>query len=216
MNELVKIMNNEVVVSSRDVAKNFGKYHKDVLEGIVRISSAENSAQSFFTETTYKDRSGKSNKEYLMNRDGFSLLVMGFTGQKALEWKIKYIEAFNKMEAQLKSKPATIAQQILAQAQMLVDMEKKVAEHEEAITDTKRDVKRLENNIRRTVTSTQLTVIAYANIKGIKPRSYNSAVIGRRATKICKQEGLPIGSVVDSKYGYINTYPQDVLDRVFF
>lgn len=38
-----------------------------------------------------------------MNRDGFSLLCMGFTGKEALEWKLKYIEAFNKMEEKLKS-----------------------------------------------------------------------------------------------------------------
>lgn len=41
------------------------------------------------------------NKCYLMTRDGFSLLVMGFTGQKALEWKLRYIEAFNEMENSL-------------------------------------------------------------------------------------------------------------------
>jgi phage regulator Rha-like protein len=44
----------------------------------------------------------RTQKEYLLTRDGFSLVVMGFTGQKALQWKLKYIEAFNKMEAQLK------------------------------------------------------------------------------------------------------------------
>ena len=54
-----------------------------------------------FIESKYKDASGKQNKCYLMTRDGFSLLVMGFTGQKALEWKLKYIEAFNYMEESL-------------------------------------------------------------------------------------------------------------------
>ena len=56
-----------------------------VLDSIKEICSAENSAQSFFYEKTYKDTSGKSNKEYLMNRDGFSLLVMGFTGEISVE-----------------------------------------------------------------------------------------------------------------------------------
>ena len=71
-------------------------------EAIEKLHSAEKSVQLFFFKTFYKDASGKSNKEYLMNRDGFSLLVMGFTGTKALEWKLKYINAFNEMEATLK------------------------------------------------------------------------------------------------------------------
>ena len=91
-----------LVVSSRRVAEDFEKRHSDVLEAIEKLHSAEKSVQLFFFKTFYKDASGKSNKEYFMNRDGFSLLVMGFTGTKALEWKLKYINAFNEMEATLK------------------------------------------------------------------------------------------------------------------
>lgn len=100
---LVSINNNQVVVSSRQVADNFGKQHKDVLESIRGILAAENSATKFFYESTFTNR-GKQYPEYLMNRDGFSLLVMGFTGEKALEWKVKYINAFNAMEQELRNK----------------------------------------------------------------------------------------------------------------
>lgn len=100
---LVSINNNQVVVSSRQVADDFGKQHKDVLESIRGILAAENSATKFFYESTFTNR-GKQYPEYLMNRDGFSLLVMGFTGEKALEWKVKYINAFNAMEQELRDK----------------------------------------------------------------------------------------------------------------
>ena len=100
---LVSINNNQVVVSSRQVADNFGKQHKDVLESIRGILAAENSATKFFYESAFENR-GKQYPEYLMNRDGFSLLVMGFTGEKALEWKVKYINAFNAMEQKLRNK----------------------------------------------------------------------------------------------------------------
>lgn len=94
-----------LTVSSRDVAQDFEKRHSDVLESIERLQtqldSTENSAEYFMPET-YKDASGKQNKEYLLTRDGFSLLVMGFTGEKALAWKLKYIRAFNAMEMMLK------------------------------------------------------------------------------------------------------------------
>lgn len=101
MKQLVEIRNNQIVVSSRDVAVNFGKEHKHVLDNIRQILVAENSATKFFEESSHKYR-GREFPEYLMNRDGFSLLVMGFTGAKALQWKIKYINAFNEMEAKLK------------------------------------------------------------------------------------------------------------------
>ena len=100
---LVSINNNQVVVSSRQVADDFGKQHKDVLESIRGILAAENSATKFFYESTFTNR-GKQYPEYLLNRDGFSLLVMGFTGEKALEWKVKYINAFNAMEQKLRNK----------------------------------------------------------------------------------------------------------------
>lgn len=100
---LVSIDNNQVVVSSRQVADNFGKDHKHVLEGVRTILAAENSATKFFRQSTFENR-GKQYPEYLMNRDGFSLLVMGFTGEKALEWKVKYINAFNAMEQKLRNK----------------------------------------------------------------------------------------------------------------
>ena len=98
--QLVQIENNQVVVSSRQIAKDFEKQHKHVLDSIRDILAAENSAAKFFYESTYDNR-GKEYPEYLMNRDGFSLLVMGFTGSKALEWKVRYIQAFNAMEAKL-------------------------------------------------------------------------------------------------------------------
>lgn len=102
MENLVQVTDGQVVVSSRQVAAHFEKRHTHVLTVIKEIlNSAENSAQWFF-KAEYKDASGKSNPEYLMNRDGFSLLVMGFTGKKALEWKIKYIQAFNAMEEELR------------------------------------------------------------------------------------------------------------------
>lgn len=94
---LVEIRNNQVVVSSRQVAEKFEKEHKIVLRDIREILAVQNCATKFFHESTFENR-GKQYPEFLMNRDGFTLLAMGFTGAKALEWKVKYISAFNEME----------------------------------------------------------------------------------------------------------------------
>ncbi|QLQ50936.1 Rha family transcriptional regulator [Lactiplantibacillus plantarum] len=105
MNELVVMKDRQAVTSSLQVAEVFEKQHKHVMEAIQnKIDSAENSAQydSMFFKGSYKDRSGKSNPMYYMNRDGFSFIAFGFTGREADVFKLKYIEAFNAMEERLK------------------------------------------------------------------------------------------------------------------
>ena len=103
METLVKIENNQIVTDSRSVAEHFGKRHNDVTEVIRKLLATEKSVTKMFHESKFEYR-GQEFLMYLMNRDGFSLLVMGFTGAKALEWKLKYIEAFNEMEKQLVNK----------------------------------------------------------------------------------------------------------------
>ena len=101
MNEIIlSTQNGEPVVSSREVAKNFGKEHKDVLKAINNLVAQNCAAKSMFHLSDFENR-GKKYPMYLMNRDGFSLLAMGFTGKEALEWKLKYIAAFNEMEKKL-------------------------------------------------------------------------------------------------------------------
>lgn len=106
MNNLVIMKNQQAVTSSLQIAEAFDKQHKHVMDKIKdKIDSAENSAQyqSMFAQGTYRDASGKINKLYYMNRDGFTFIAMGFTGKKADEFKLKYIEAFNQMENSIKA-----------------------------------------------------------------------------------------------------------------
>lgn len=105
--ETKKLDKREVnVVSSLDIAETFDKEHKHVLEDIRRtcesLSTAEISA--LFYESEYTASNGKKNPMYLMNRDGFTLIVMGYTGEKAMKFKLAYINQFNAMEELLKGK----------------------------------------------------------------------------------------------------------------
>ena len=105
METLVKIENSQAVTNSLLVAEKFNKNHRDVIRSIRDLlSSAQNCAvlQMFF-ESSYKASNGKTNPMYMMNRDGFSLLVMGFTGEKALKFKLDFINAFSEMEKTLNS-----------------------------------------------------------------------------------------------------------------
>lgn len=108
MNNLINIENQEgkLIVSSREIAKNFDKRHDQVLRDIDnKIQSLGTSPQKcgdLFIENEYEDNYKRKQREYLLTRDGFSFMVMGFTGAKADQWKLKYIDAFNKMENALK------------------------------------------------------------------------------------------------------------------
>lgn len=108
MNNIINTVqiNNEngvLTVSSLQIAENFEKQHKHVLETIENLKAENSALKNMFIESTYKvEGNNKTYKCYDISRDGFSLLVMGFTGKKALEWKLKYIEAFNLMEKKIK------------------------------------------------------------------------------------------------------------------
>lgn len=112
MNELVYLKNDEAVCDSLQVAEKFHKRHDKLLHEIERMYSdligkgcAQNGGDPLFIKTTYiHPQNGQRYPKYIMNRDGFALLVMGFTGKDALEWKLKYIKAFNQMEAFIKEK----------------------------------------------------------------------------------------------------------------
>lgn len=99
MNELINIKNEEAVTTSLQVAEIFQKRHTHILEKIAQLlNEPKNGLVEMFKKSTYVDAKGELRPMYYINRDGFSLLVMGFTGKKALDWKLKYIEAFNLME----------------------------------------------------------------------------------------------------------------------
>ncbi len=107
MNDIIlSTQNGEPVVSSREVAEYFGKEHKNVMQAITKLVAENSAAKFLFYEASFENR-GKKYPMYLMNRDGFSLLAMGFTGSKAMEWKFKYIAAFNQMEKKLAEQKAT-------------------------------------------------------------------------------------------------------------
>lgn len=101
MNALVTIRDGEVRASSQDVASAFEKAHKNVLQAIDKlIEMVPELSRLNFQPSNFSAR-GKIYRGYSMDRDGFSLLAMGFTGPKALEWKIKFLEAFRRMEEAL-------------------------------------------------------------------------------------------------------------------
>lgn len=176
MNDIIlSTQNGEPVVSSRQIAESFGKNHRDVLRAVDNLKEdVRNFAQMFF-EGTDQDSYGREQRAYLMNRDGFTLLAMGFTGKAALEWKLKYIAAFNEMEKKLTEQPQLTRSQLLATAL--------IAAHEELEEKDKR------------------IKLLTADTERMKPKeifsdavstSQNSILVGELA-KLLKQNGIENG-----------------------
>ena len=96
--ELVQVVNEQLITTSRKVAEVFEKQHKHIVENIKELENRIKSTFSNFQEdqmfikSSYTDKGGRTYTEYLMNRDGFSLLVMGFNNtEKVLKWKMLYL-----------------------------------------------------------------------------------------------------------------------------
>ena len=151
--QLVTVMKNQAITTSRIVAEYFNKQHKHIIRDIDNLIAQMASVQvspnlgrpPMFKKTTYtEEQNGQTYPMYLMNRDGFTLLAMGFTGKKALQFKLAYIDAFNTMEAEIQR----------------INLNKQNAEW----LDTRKDVKFLY----RKMTDSLKVLVDYATAAGSK------------------------------------------------
>ncbi|CAI2677179.1 hypothetical protein AKUH3B102A_PHAGE100080 (plasmid) [Apilactobacillus kunkeei] len=96
--ELVETRNNQPVTTSLQVANTFGKRHDNVTRDITSLKKDVLNFEEMFMEGNIPDSYGRDRRGYYINKDGFTLLAMGFTGKKAMQFKLDYIQAFNQME----------------------------------------------------------------------------------------------------------------------
>ena len=99
--QLVKQSGGQLMTTSKIVSDAFGKVHRDVVRSIKELNCSDEFRVRNFTQSYYVSPQNKKLQCYEMTRDGFAILCMGFTGAKAMEWKEKYITAFNEMESGL-------------------------------------------------------------------------------------------------------------------
>ena len=99
-------MNGVARVDSRKIAEAFGKEHYNVIRDIERLTDPKSGLSEEFTAlnfevSKYTDPTGRKLRCYLLTRDGFTMLAMGYSGKKAMRFKEAYIKRFNEMEAQI-------------------------------------------------------------------------------------------------------------------
>lgn len=211
MEELVLNQNGKLVTNSLLIAKKFGKLHKDVLKAIRNIMdnmTAENCAVlQMFIESEYYNEQSKKQTMFVMDRDGFSLLVMGFTGKEAMKFKIDFIRAFNEMESKLKlTLPKEPEELLLQSVQLMIEQKKRLAAVEIKVNELEA----------KTLTRPEyFTVVGYCTLNKIKIGLQLASKMGQKATRICKLKGYPMDDIPDPRFGRVHTYPKSVLQEIF-
>lgn len=149
MNNLVIMKSEQALTTSLKVAEVFKKEHRSVLNSIRNLTAQNYAVKKMFVKSTYVNKRGQEQPMYYMNRDGFSLLAMGFTGQDAMKFKLAYIEAFDKMDAyirgQQQSLPQTPEERLALTMQVTNHLVPKVNKIQKTVDRNSKDIDFLKN-----------------------------------------------------------------------
>ena len=167
--DLLQVKDGQPMADSLTVAKRFDRKHKNVLQAIQNLECSDEFARLNFQPCEYTGNTGGISRKYpmyLMTRDGFSFLAMGFTGAKAAHWKEAYIKAFNRMEAEIRGRSEPR------------EAERKLHETERELLDIYRDhLQLIRHNKRR---GSKLTPEEKQQIYILTHRGYSHHYIARK------------------------------------
>lgn len=200
-----KGQNDQVLTNSLLVAEKFGKRHADVVRAIenslTKGSESTNAKlRSSFVLSNYIDNKGEERPMYIMDRDGFSVIAMGFTGDKAMDFKVEFISAFNAMEKKLKelSAPQTYAEALRRLADEVEEKERTKALLEQKTEQL--DESKEWYSIKR-----------WAKEHNMNWRSIN----WRKMKALSYGLGYEIKKIFDANYGRVNIYHINVFKTYF-
>ena len=186
------------ITTSLIVAKVFGKRNSDVLRDVRNLNCSNDFRERNFAlmvEMRQLPQGGAQKTEYYtMTKDGFSFLVMGYTGEKAGEFKERFINEFNKREAMLKSDDYILmrSMQILQGRISAIEEDNKRLLAENQQKQIVIEAKTEENNILNDTVKRQAPMVEYVNTTLLSPRTYTS-------TQLAKELGLRTANELHKK-----------------
>ena len=186
MEELVIMHNQQAVTTSLVLAKVFEKKHQHVLRDIDALKDVSNFGQMFF-ESNEPDSYGRNRRIYFMNRDGFTLIAMGYTGSKAMEFKLKYIEAFNKMEQIVRQElPQTPEEKLALTMEVTLRLDKRVKKLENSVDEIQN--KSEIDSAQRYKLWVARNKKAVKTLGGKDSNAYKNKILSRRVFKVLERE----------------------------
>lgn len=201
MTDLVfKGQNDQVLTNSLLVAEKFGKEHSKVMRDIENLSCSNEFRAANFGVSSYISLQNKELPMYVITKDGFSFLVMGYTGKKAGLFKEEYIKVFNTMERSLKEikTPQTyaealrrLADEVEAKEQIQYQLEQKTEQLDES--------------------KEWYSIKRWAKEHNMNWRSIN----WRRMKALSYGLGYEIKKIFDANYGQVNIYHINVFKTYF-
>jgi Rha family phage regulatory protein len=204
------LMNNTALtMTSREVAELTGKQHGHVLRDIdALVESLNPDLVLGFTSTTYVDSTGKSNRMYQMDRDSSICLVSGYDANS----RMRIIKRWQELEAA----PVPTSAEALHHATGLLleqDKRQRAIEARQDIADDR--LKRIESRQQAFEDGAKyFTVLGFAVWKALPPIDIKTAArIGKMATKLSKEAGVPIDRVPDPRFGVVNSYHESMLNK---
>lgn len=245
MTDLVfKGQNDQVITSSYKVAETFEKNHSDVVRSIDRLVSRLQPTdyqcdakmrsgiifEAHFEDVPQPNGGTKKAKYFIMNKDAFTLLAMGFTGAKAVEFKIKYINEFNRMEDELKSQQAkqlSLAESVLESVKLIVAHERQLSLLETQQKNMQKAMNGLfdrvnslsfENDMMKQKLNNEIdryTVVGYCSAHNIDITQTEASVIGRACARMCAKQNIPKETIADRRFGKVGTYPSDIIAKCY-
>ena len=222
--------NDQVKTNSVLVAKVFNKEHGKVMRDIANLKCSNDFRVANFGLSSYVNEQNKEFPMYEMTKDGFTFLVMGYTGQKAAEFKEAYINAFNTMETELKSqqtKQLSAAESLLQSVQLLVAHERQLSLLETQQKNMQGAINTLYDEVYGMKFQTDLmrqklnneieryTVIGYCSLPKIDITRKEAAIIGGACARMCKKENITTESIADPRFGKVNTYPSEIIAKCY-
>ena len=195
-------------LSSMEVAEMVDKDHahlmRDIRNYIDLLNQSNFGSVDFFREDTYKDAKGETRNCYMISKKGCEFIAHKMTGQKGAIFTAKYIERFHEMQDALQPKSQLEILQI--SVNQLVEQEKRLNSVES----------RLDLIEAKTTTSPNeyFTVAGFATIRKQKIDVVTANMLGRKAAKLSREYGYDIGKVSDPRFGTVNTYHVDILNKI--
>lgn len=196
-------------LNSREVAEMVEKNHADLMRDIRRyteyLGESKIALAEYFKESTYTDAQGKERECYLISKKGCEFIAHKMTGQKGAIFTAKYIERFHEMQDALQ-KPMTQLEIMQMSINQLVEQERRMNELESRL-----DMIEAKS---QTVPNEYFTIAGFATIRKQKVDITLANLLGRKASKLSREYGYEIGKVSDPRYGTVNTYHVDILNKV--